>query len=94
MCSLLKLANDVVLLDEAAAGPLHGDYGVRYPVRMKPLDLTNTHTNTPTTTSTQSARVRHVLAPSAFSTLFGTLSNTLFSTLFGVWWSRRDNAAL
>lgn len=58
--SPLKLVNDVVLLDEAAAGPLHSNYGIRYPVRMKPLDLAIISTST--TSSIRTTRVRHKLA--------------------------------
>lgn len=61
MCSPLKLVDDVVLLDETAAGPLHGNYGIRYPVRMKPLDLAIISTST--TGRIQIARVPHTLAP-------------------------------
>lgn len=38
-CSPLELSNNVVDLDQAAAGPLHGNDRVGYPVRVKTVDL-------------------------------------------------------
>lgn len=37
----LELADNVVGLNQAAAGPLHANDGVGYPVRMQPVDLTS-----------------------------------------------------
>lgn len=61
--SPLKLADNVVGLDEAAAGSLHADDRVRYPVRMKPVNLSAEIPGAPRVfsrqTGVQAGRRRH-----------------------------------